>query len=215
MRPPGDAARRGRSSEGNGAAQELQQEPQAEEDERRDLDRREEDEQRQERHHARPREEEKVGAEDAGDRAGGPEVGHRGGGLEADLHGEGRRAARDVEQKVPAVTEGVLHVVPEDVEVEHVPQQVHPPAVEKHRRYGREQLPDGKGPAAEEPGGNHRVPLEKRWEILPQGNLVEKKTEVGGDQQVGDDGEAVGRDRVADGNHGMGAIKRATCVRPG
>ena len=38
-------------------------------------------------------------------------------------------------------------------------------------------------------------------EILPQGNLVEIKTEIGGDQQVGDDGEAVGWDRVADGNH--------------
>jgi hypothetical protein len=31
--------------------------------------------------------------------------------------------------------------------------------------------------------------------------LVEKKTEVGGDQQVVDDGEAVGWDRVAEGNH--------------
>ena len=99
------------------------------------------------------------------------------------------------------MAEAILHVVPEDVEVEHVPQQVHPPAVEKGRRYGSEQFPDGKGPAAEEPGGDHRVPLEKRWEILPQGNLVEKKTEVGGDQQVVDDGEAVGWDRVADGNH--------------
>lgn len=45
------------------------------------------------------------------------------------------------------------------------------------------------------PGGDHRVPLEERGEILPQGNLVEKKTEVGGDQQVVDDGEAVGWDR--------------------
>jgi hypothetical protein len=32
-------------------------------------------------------------------------------------------------------------------------------------------------------------------EILSQGNLVEIKTEVGGDQQVVDDGEAGGWDR--------------------
>ncbi len=46
----------------------------------------------------------------------------------------GEDAAREIEQGIFCVAHDVLDVVPEDPEVQHIADEVHPAAVEKHAR---------------------------------------------------------------------------------
>ena len=139
VRPERDAPLRpGRRGDRPDAAEHLEEEPEAEEADRRDLDDLDEDEDRHQREHARPREEDEVGAQHARDgaaRADRRDVASRG--STRHLREAGHRAAQEVEDQVAAVPHPVLDVVAEDPEVPHVPEEVQPAAVQEHRRTRR------------------------------------------------------------------------------
>ena len=93
---------------------------------------------RQQGHDARVRVERDVGAEHAGDRARRADRrAAREAGLGPDVRVGRRPAAEQVEDQVAHVPEAVLDVVAEDPEVEHVPDDVGPAAVQEHAERAR------------------------------------------------------------------------------
>lgn len=124
-----------------GAPGKLHQKPEAEEEKGGNLDHGENNEEWNEGHHAGLGIEEKVCPENARNGPGSPDIGDHRRGVDHDLGQKGNEAAEKVKRQVLPVPEGILHVVAEDVKVEHVAQDVQPPAMEKHGGQGREQFP--------------------------------------------------------------------------
>jgi len=104
--------------------------------------------------HPRPGVEQEVRTENSGYRAAGPYHGHARGRLEPGLGQLGSRTAEQVEDQVRAVPEPVFHVIAENIQIEHVPNQMQPPSVEEHGRY--ECPDDGEGQRAAEQRFGHR-----------------------------------------------------------
>ncbi len=180
MGPEGDAADVCRLPEAVHAAEQLQREPQAEQDDGGHFHQLDDDEDRDQREHARPREHHEVAAEDARD---GPARAHHGdprAGAEGHLQQGGGQAAQQVEAEVARVAQPVLDVVTEDPQVEHVAQEMGPSAVEEHRRED--------GEPAE--GGWHQSPgrHERQQFTVPERLLEQEHQRVGDDQGHGDDG---------------------------
>ena len=109
----------------------LEHEPEAEDDDRRDVDELVEEAEEDERRDPRPREEHEVGAQRRRDRPGGADRRDRRGRVDGDLRQPGQRAAEQVEAEEPGPPEAVLDVVAEDPQVEHVAEQVQPAAVQE------------------------------------------------------------------------------------
>ncbi len=126
--------------------------------------------------------------------------------VEEDLHEEGRRPGHEVEGEVPSVPEDVLDVVAEDVEVEHVPDDVEPAAVKEHRGEDGQDLRRVVRDMLEEPVGDDRPGVDEIRELLPEGDLVEEDKDVRGDQEIVDDRNARGRDRVLQRDYGPGSL---------
>src|SRR5207249_2280280 len=136
VRPHGDAAVR-RGAERRHARGDLPDEPDEEEEDRGDLDDLDEEEDGKDRDDARRRKEQEIGPRDARDGAARSHHGdarmHRG----ERMRRAGRRAAEEIEDRVADVPEPVLDVVAEDVEVEHVAEDVDPTGVNEHARHER------------------------------------------------------------------------------
>ncbi len=122
----------------------LEQDPDAEEEIGRYLTQEEDEHEEEQGDHARPREQEEIGAEHGRDGAARSEVRDLrvDGGAEGERHERlerGRsKAAQEVEDEVAQPAERVLDVVAEDPEEEHVPGQVEDVPVHEHRRDARE-----------------------------------------------------------------------------
>ena len=112
----------------------------------------------------------------------------------------------------------VFDVVAEDPEVQHVADQVHPTAVQKHagqhrreRRHCRD-LGRERG-VAEDDGGDGAILIHKGFAgSRGQRTLVEEHEATGGDEGDGDDRCVFGRVIVSEGQHGDpyrgGALRR-------
>ena len=188
---------------GGAAVQQLEDEPDAEEEHRRHLAEDEEDQ----RQHLRARQQHEVGAEHRRDRAARADVRDRRVGVAREGErdeGLGRRrreAAEEVEEEEADLAERVLDVVAEDPEEEHVAEQVHPAAVQEHRRErGQEPaLPDRRARALD----LARVVAELVDRALQVGELVEDPDEhVRDDQRDRDERERPRRHVVAERQHG-------------
>src|SRR5207237_6664574 len=127
--------------------------------------------------------------------------------VEANLHQAGRHAAEEIEDQILDVPEGVLDVVAEDPEVEHVAAEVQPAGVQEHR--GQQGDVDGQpdlrvGVDAAGDLARHRAPLhDEALELLfGQGHLVQESRHVDGDHRIVAVGKAPALSGVVtDGEH--------------
>ena len=113
------------------AVEQLEDEPEAEHDDRRDVDQLVEEAEEDQRRHPGPREEHEIRPERRRDRPGRADRRDRRGRVDGDLGEARERAAEQVEAEEPEPPEAILDVVAEDPQVEHVAQQVHPAAVQE------------------------------------------------------------------------------------
>ena len=194
--------------------QHLQQEPEADEEDRRHP----QDEDDHQGVHAGVGEEHHVGGHHAGDGAAGADHGHRedrrrvgadqpgrahrGG---QGLGGRRRQAGEQVEGQEAAAPQRVLDVVPEDPEREHVAGQVHQAAVEEHAgEDGEGRRDDVARPdvlEGEELVGDGAAHQDRVREA--GGELPAEGRQVGRQDGPGDDRDLLAGDVVAQGKHGL------------
>src|SRR5215217_3915579 len=130
------------------AEEHLLQEPDSEDQQRRQLEDREEEHDEDHGHDPGAREEQDVAAENAGDRARGADVGHLRVGPDEDLQPRRGEAAEQVEGDELDAPHGVLDVVAEDPQEQHIAPEVQQAAVHEHRREQREDRGGGRLRAA-------------------------------------------------------------------
>jgi len=101
----------------------------------------------------------------------------------------------------------VFDVVPEDPEIQHIADQMHPATVEKHAgensgvRRNRDDL-RGERRLTEHDGGNGAEPVDEGFAGgRTQGALVEKDEGAGDDERDGDDRRSLGRVIVTERQH--------------
>lgn len=151
---------------------------------------------------------EKIGAEYCGDGAAGSHhgdlrrrIGHR-------MGERSQNPTQDVEDDVFGVPHRIFDVIAEDPEIEHVAQQMHPAAVEKHAGEQREGGRNGNGRVfrergmAEHNGRDGTIVKDKRlaW-FLGQALLIEKDRHAEGNEDDRDEGESFGWIVVVKGDH--------------
>ena len=103
-------------------------------------------------------------------------------------------AAEQIEQQEAGVPQAILDVVAEDPEVEHVPDEVQPAAVQEHRRQHSQ---------PSELGRYDAVQIHERLErSIAEGELEDEYRAVENDERDREEGECSRRDDVAQRNHG-------------
>src|SRR4029079_5941160 len=132
VREERDAAARRAAAERADAAHQLEHEPEAQEDDRRDLEQLVEEAEEHQGQDARAREKHDVHAERCRDRTG--RADQRRGRLRVDDHLGQRRcdAADEVEDEERDPAKAILDVVAEDPQVQHVAEDVQPATVQEH-----------------------------------------------------------------------------------
>src|SRR2546421_6286069 len=178
VRPPGHAPGLW-TTERDHAIGELHREPEKQENHRGYLDDLPKQEYRHQHQHARPRVEDEVGPGNAGNRATGPD--HRHGRIRehARLHERRDRTASHIEHEEAQMPESVLHVVAEDVEKEHVPEQVHEAAVEEHAGQYRDEARH-RVSGAVKPYGDQAERVDEPIDRVAEPNLVPEHQYVQG-----------------------------------
>ena len=120
--------------------------------------------------------------------------------------------AQQIEDGVTHVAHPIFDVVAEDPEVEHVPQQVGPAAVQEHaeehataegriERGGHDLRRLQRSIHAREQAGHDRGLLEEALHVAAHAQLEQEGERVQGDERVVDDGNRAGRDVVAQRDH--------------
>jgi len=131
--PPRDAAGVGyRGSERGCAIQKLHYEPEAQDDDGGDFNDKEK-EQRDEREHACEWVGNKIGAQDAGNRPARSNAGDPYVIVQYGVDDTGAEPAQQIEYEIVEVAQPVFDVVTEDPQIPHVPNEVQPAGVQKHR----------------------------------------------------------------------------------
>src|SRR5512143_2884076 len=130
VREEGDPARL-RDAQRSEAVDQLEEEPEAEHDHGRDVEQLVEEPEEDQRGDPCAGEQDDVRPERRGDRPGCPDRGRTGRRIYGDLRQGGDHAPDQVEDEEPEATEPVLHVVPEDPQVEHVAEEMQPAAVQE------------------------------------------------------------------------------------
>jgi hypothetical protein len=218
VREVGDAAVRPRRAEVEVAEEDLLDEPEAEDQQRRELDDRDEEDDEDQRHDAGGWEQDQVAAEHARDRPRGTDVRH--GRVRPDRDLERRRGepAEQVEDQELDRPHRVLDVVAEDPQEQHVAAEVQQAAVHEHRgedghpgrrRRGRAALDRDLLARVRDLVGDLRVVVEIAGEVLRVG-LAERqpallpeevRQHVQRDQRDRDGREAERRDVVLQREH--------------
>lgn len=200
MGPPRHPAHEGgRPADRRRPAEKLDKKPDSQEKERRDLHHGEEEEQRHQRQDPRPGKKKEVRPEHARDRPGRPDIGNHRNRLEHDLDEKGEYSAQKIEQQIPPAAQHVFDVVPEDIEVEHVSEEVSPPAVKEHGGQGRQQLPRVPECRLQEAERDESISIDEVNMPVAQCQLVQEGGYVQGDQPVIDNRSPGGRDRIFQG----------------
>ena len=198
----------------------LEHEPEAEHDDRRDVDELVEEAEEDQRRDPGPREEHEVGAEGRRDRAGRADRRDRRGRVDGDLRQAGERATEQVEAEEPDAAEAVLDVVAEDPQVEHVAEQVQPAAVQElagHEGRGLVRQVVAAGPGRGQVGRDDPPLGDERVEgglaaTGRQPQLPGEDHEAGDDDPERDDRGPAGRVGVPQRDHG--SLVGATCSAP-
>jgi hypothetical protein len=211
MREEGDAAfARGRQH----AANDLHQEPDAERDKRRHMHDRDEHAEENQRAHGGVRMQQHIGAEHTGDGAARAHHGNGRARVDRALHHGRSDPAQEIEDEVARVAHGVLDIVAEDPEEQHVHPEMHEAAMHEHRgehggpaRYDRERR--NHLAVTEQPCGYHPELHDRRLAaIVAKRKLPKKDENAGPDQRPGDDRLDLARIVVGDRKHGRSGFAR-------
>ena len=119
---------------------ELEDEPESQNDDRRDLDQLVEETEEDERQDPRAGEQHEVRAKDRRDRPRGADHRDLGARVDRDLGKHGRDAAAEIEEQVAETPQSILDVVAEDPQVDEVPDDVDEVHVQEHAREDRQRL---------------------------------------------------------------------------
>jgi hypothetical protein len=122
----------------------------------------------------------------------------------------GGNSGEKIKDKIPDVTQAILHVVAKDVEKPHVSKNVEEPSVKKHRGYERKDLLEGCKVRGEcrvgVPGRDHAIEENGLLQSRPLGQLPEKDKAVQDDDHDIDQGKMLGTEGVPDGDHKLNII---------
>src|SRR5215471_11357712 len=197
---------------GDQAAQELDQEPEPQDEERGDADQADEEAHDDEGEDVGSRKKQQIGAEHPGHRPARSDHGDGRVRIERHLRERGDKARRQIEDQKSTVTQGVLDVVAEDPQVEHVAADVQEAPVQEHRRENGEDrrkdrcpgLARSGEPAGHEPELQDEImrgpgPFRRRRSLERQ--LVEEQENVHGDQCDRNEGSSEARYIVFQGKH--------------
>ncbi len=207
-------------TEAHAAAQDLHQEPKAQHDRGWDIDHLGEKPQRDEHQHLGARVEQQIGAEDPRDGATGPYHGNCRNRVNGGMTQRRDNPAQEIEDNELSMPHDVFNVVPENPQVQHIPDQVHPAAVKKHtgdqtaigrhrrefnREFGIPEHDRGDGPILIHKG----LPA-----LLPQHELVQEDDDAGNQKPYGHDGFDIRGVVVTQWNHEITLrhiIRRSIC----
>lgn len=130
VRPPG--YRLGAASRpGQAGIKQLEQKPEEKKEHGWKLNGGDEEADGHQGQHPGPGEEDEIRSQNAGNGTAGSHGGDGRLGMCSDMAYASCCTCKKVKEQVTTMTETVFHVIPEDPEIEHVPQQVKPPAVKK------------------------------------------------------------------------------------
>ena len=101
---------------------ELNQKPESQHEQGGETDEFDKDENEKDRENPGSGEEEKVSAQNPGYRSAGPDHGNGGARAREDLGESGKKTADQVEKEKAEMAQGVFDVIPEDPQIEHVPE---------------------------------------------------------------------------------------------
>jgi hypothetical protein len=179
----------------------LGDEPEEQVDDRGQFDGGEHEEQRHEADDAGLREQQHVGAQNAGNGAAGTDHRNAAAGHEEDLEQGSGDATHDVEDQVAKVAHALLDVVAEDEQGPHVAEEVKPAAVDEH---GTEKCgPDLEASWRGNKAGRDETPREDKLlkPLRTEPKLGEKDEAVQGDEDEIDDRNAPTALRVVEREH--------------
>ena len=168
---------------------ELNHDPETKHQDRRHPDRLHHETKRHQRHHPRPRKQHQIGPQHAGNGAAGADHRHDGIGIGKRVRIGGDDAGDQIKQRKPNMAQGILDIVAENPEIEHVAAQVQQAPMKKHRgedgnrrEGGRRRLPPWEI-GVKQPRGDRAKRVEKRLEVRPEHEFIEKGRDVGADQR--------------------------------
>ncbi|MBV6480784.1 MAG: hypothetical protein DIKNOCCD_00492 [bacterium] len=207
MRPPGDATPFRRPEQRSRPAEELQQKPHQEIDDRRDRDKQGEDQNRDQGNHHRVWKEQEIGPHHPRNRPGGANgwIGRSRVGQGVADHGD--NSAEKIEQEEPKGPHAVLHIVTEYPQGPHVAENVEKPAMQEH---AGQKWPVAESVVTMQRGGggvckNERDDSKEMKEglklVFGQQDLENKNPDIGKDQKPCDHRRVTVRDGVSDGEH--------------
>src|SRR4051794_27897833 len=206
----GDAALRIARPERRRAVDELEDEPEAEHEQRRHLDELVEEAEEHQRQDPCPRIDHEVRPERGRNRPRRADQRHRRPGRDRNLGRGCGHAARQVKDEKQRPPHAVLDVVAEDPEIEHVPEQVEPAAVQEHARDHAEHRRGGDVPGPQRRGDVRRHDAVLGDEPVEPGlatarehaELPRERHEAGDDEGERDDRCSPRRVRVPKRDHG-------------
>lgn len=210
MSPPGHpAARGGLDGLHLESREELDQEPVPEEKQGGEFDGPEEEKEGNEGGNARGRERNKVGAQDAGDRAAGANGGHTRSRVEQDMEKTPGQAGKKVYDQEFRMPETVFDAAAENKQEEHVSQQMEPAAMqEQGGKKGNQGACQGcvvevvgRGIPSGDHTESHNHPIEG-WSL---GQFQQEDPHIGDNQQQGDEPKGLPPDMVMQGNRNHAA----------
>lgn len=201
MGPPGHPRRSSTAPESHRPAEELDEEPQAQEEQCRDLHDLDENKNGQKGDHLGPREEQEIGSQYSSYCSAGPHSGDIAPEVEQYMDKRGGHAAEQVEDQITKVPQGRLHIVTEYVQVEHVAQKVEPTAVEEYGgKKRKDRIVYKLGRLGEDGGhlrGDNTENIDKLVQMRTEGQLEQKSEDIGPYENIGHIGERPGGDVVS------------------
>ena len=128
-------------------------------------------------------------------------------GLGNDMGHTSPDAAEQIEDEVTYMPQHILNIVAKDPEIEHVPDNMEPPSMEKQRteegEENRNRIKSFTGEQEKELGGDDTKMKDEVLEIRPKGYLIEKNHDVKNDERYIDKGKGAGRYVILEGNHSV------------
>src|SRR5439155_9394202 len=187
----------------------LEHDEEADHDKGGKLQDRDEDSEEHECRHPGRGEHHDVRSEDSGDRPGRPDHGL---GLDESLTDRGDDPTKDVEDQVGSTPQAILDVIAEDPEIDHVPDDVQPAAVQEH--VGDEWHEGGEREMALPDLRRELFPIERiaiveggdRVRLSHQREDIEPHEDVGDDQESVDDRRLRRRVLVAERDHARSSV---------
>src|SRR5688500_2743928 len=184
MGEEGHAAADPRFPEGGETGDQLEHEPEAQDQERRNLDELVEEAEEHERQDPRARIQDHVRPQRRGDRPRGADQRHRGARRDRDVSERRHDPAQQVETEERRPAQAVLDVVPEDPEIEHVADEVQPAGMEEQAGH------DAGGTWT----GRFAKEVDRNETVVPEEPVQPGLAAAGNDAELPGEGDAAGGD---------------------